>query len=192
MLTISAAQAALAAQANYNFITEQDIQSLLNGVKGATFAGLVSVTQVKTAAAHRDRVVKKVTKANVQLFNSVKDFQNVYAAAVKRSAGVDQFEVSENYFEHTNTFSLVRHKAQNKFYLYCIYNHADSLYFIDGALATKQEVAALLTPSAREQLLNPPARVHNVTNNIDHDVTVRTIALSSIVSITVQKQTQSV
>jgi hypothetical protein len=202
MLTLQQAQAAITQRNSSNSITPADVVQLLANVKGTTLASIVQVTQVKTAAAHKAENVQKVTAASVQLFNNVKDFANVYAAAVKRSAGniadndatkVNNFEQQDSYFAHTSTFSLVQHKTDaSKFYLYAIYNNADSLYFINNTLATKQEVAQLLTPAAARDLLNPTNVVHNVTNDVMHTVQVRTISLDSIVQLKAQRQTLTV
>lgn len=202
MLTLAQAQQALQQRSNNNFVTAQDVEQMLQNVKGTTFASIVQVTQVKTAAAHKDRNVQKVTQASVQLFNNVQDYKNVYAAAVMRSAAqiadnsaadVQAFKQQDSYFAHTNTFSLVQHKTDaTKYYLYAIYNNANSLYFIDGQQATKAEVAALLTASAAKDLLNSSNVVHNVANDIMHTVQVRTIALSSIVELKAMRQTVAV
>ena len=90
-------------------------------------------------------------------------------------------------------YSLVQHKQTNAMYLYAIYNNASSLYFINGQLATKQQVAQYLTASAAKQLLaEGPAVTHNVTHNVTHAVKVRTVALANLVSITANKQQVSV
>ena len=73
--------------------------------------------------------------------------------------------------------------------MYAIYNSANSVYFINDVVATKQQVAQYLTASASAQLLQKDNTVHNVTHNIQHNVIVRTIALQNIVSITANKQT---
>lgn len=202
MLTLAAAQTALQQRSNNNSVTPQQVETLLQNVRGVTFAGVLQVTKVATAAAHKAVNVQKVTQASVQLFNNVQDYANVYAAAVKRSAGniadnnvanVQAFEQQDNYFTHTNTFSLVQHKTDaTKFYLFAIYNNAESMYFIDGQQATKAEVAQLLTPSAAKQLLQGTNVVHNVANDIMHTVQVRTIALDSIVELKAMRQTVTV
>ena len=87
------------------------------------------------------------------------------------------------------TAAAHKHKQNNKHYLFCIYNNAQSTYTIDGVAATKQEVAALLTASASAKLLNPSSTTYNKTNNIEHNVVVRTIALANILQITANKQT---
>lgn len=173
------------------------IRNLLQGVNGTTFAQLHYTTEVKTAAAHKHRSIVKHTAANVQLFSNVAAATSVFANAVKRSAAqlpsnspaaVATFSAQSNYFEHDPLcYSIVQHKVHSNLYLYCIYNNASSFYTIDGVTATKQQVAELLTPSAAQQLLNPPATVRNVTHNIEHDVIVRTIALHNINSISAQR-----
>jgi hypothetical protein len=198
MLTLAAAQQALQQRANNNTITAQQVEQLLQNVRGTTLASIVQVTKVATAAVNKARTVQKVTRASIQLFNNVNDFKNVYTAAVKRTAGsiadndtakVNNFEQQDNYFTHTSTFSLVQHKTDaSKYYLFAIYNTAESMLFIDGQQATTQEVAQLLTPSAAKTLLQPSNIVHNVTNDIMHTVQVRTIGLDSIVQLNAQKQ----
>lgn len=197
MLTLQAAQQALVQRSNNNTITAQDVSAMLSNVRGVTFASVMYVADVATAAAHKHNVVQKVVHANVQLFNNVADYSNVYAAAVKRSAAkisdnaagaVSGFEQQDSYFTHTACFSVVQHKTKPKHYLYAIYNAADSLYFINAQPATKQQVAALLTPSAAKQLLAGTDVVHNKTHDVMHTVQVRTIALESIVQLTAQRQ----
>lgn len=199
MLDIITAKAALTDRANNTVITPQQVEQLLQNVKGTTLASIMQVTNVASVAAiHKHNTVQKVTQASIQLFNNVTDFKNVYTAAVKRSAGaiadndmakVADFKQQDNYFNHTACFSLVQHKTQpSKFYLYAIYNTADSIYFINNARASKQDVAMLLQPAAAKKLLEGTNIVHNKTNDLLHDVQVRTIALDSIVQLRAMKQ----
>lgn len=176
-------------------MTPNDIKQLLAPTKGTTFAQIETCTPVKPAAKHFNVSIRKHTTANVQLFNNIVDFRNVYEKAVKRSASkinnqkADDFESSGNYFEHTDCFSIVKHKTKDQFYLYCIYNNANSTYTIDGNIATKQDVAQYLTESAKRALLAPSDTVKNKTYGIEHDVIVRTISIDNIVSLTTNKQT---
>jgi len=194
MLNLQTAQNAIAQHATSATITAQQIANLLNNVS-TTFAQITYVTKVATAAAHKAVNIVKVTTANVQLFSNVN--ANIYANAVKRSAAkidsnnannVANFTAQANYFTHTNCYSVVQHNTNNNLYLYCIYNNASSLYFINNVLATKQQVAQYLTASAAATLLNTTATTHNVTNNVTHNVVVRTIQLSNIVSINAMQQ----
>lgn len=195
MLTLDTAQQAIAQHANNTFITADSVAQLLQDVQGTTFAQITYVTKVATAARYKDINIVKVTAANVQLFNNVAS--DVYKQQVQRSAAkidsnnkdnVANFKTQDNYFAHTACYSVVQHKQNNKQYLYCIYNNAQSLYFIDNVLATKQQVAEYLTASAAQQLLNTTATTYNVANSVEHTVVVRTIQLNNIVSIAAQQQ----
>jgi hypothetical protein len=195
MLTLQQAQQALQLQQNCNSISADQIVSLLAN-KSIQFAQVLYCTSVATSAKHKAVSIKKVTSANVQLFANI-TAQNLYTQQVQKSASkiasnnannVQNFEAQSNYFTHTNCYSIVQHKANNNLYLYAIYNNAKSMYFIDGIVATKQQVAQYLTASAAQALLQKNDTVTNVTNNVQHNVTVRTIALSNIVSITANKQ----
>jgi hypothetical protein len=150
-----------------------------------TFAGIHYTTKVATAAKHKTIEILKHTNANVQLFNNINEFTNVYENAVNRNlakaGNTEEFTAQTNYFEHTDCYSIVQHKSKDAYYLYAIFNNAHSEYFIDGMNATKEEVAMYLTPSAATQLLNPVKPEHNVI--------VRTIGLDNIESITANKQT---
>lgn len=151
-----------------------------------TFAGIKYTTKVQTAAANKHLTVTKSSSANVQLFSNIGEFTNVYQNAVNKALDktgqTTTFEVQDNYFEHTDCYSLVRHKTSGKEYLYAIFNNASaSEYAINGTPATKQQVAQLLTPSAAKQLLTP--------TNPTHGVIVRTIALDNITQLTCKGQT---
>ena len=200
MLNNTQAQAILAQHANAQNISAAQVAALLANVS-VTFAQIAYVTQVATAAAHKANSVQKVTVANVQLFANISAATSVFANAVKRSAAqiasndaanVAAFTAQSNYFAHTQCYSIVQHKQTQAQYLYAIYNNASSVYFINNTVATKQQVAALLTASASAKLLQPSNTVHNVTNNVTHNVQVRTIALQNIVSIHANKQALSV
>ena len=177
-------------------VIAQQIQAMLARTS-TTFAQIQYTTQVATAAKHKHVNITKVTNANVQLFNNINAFTNVYANAVKRSANniqqaqnanVNNFATQQNYFTHTQCYSIVQHKTNNNLYLYAIFNNAKSIYFINNVQSTKQQVAQYLTASAAQALLQQNNVVHNVTNNVLHTVHVRTIALQNINSITACKQ----
>lgn len=172
---------ALALKAKGTCITAGEVKELLDDVRGVSFAQIVSVTDVKTAAAHKAVSIKKVTSANVQVFNNLKSF-DVFAKAVKRDTGVTEWVQGETWYEHTDCFSLVAHKQTGEQYLYAIYNGADSAYLVDGVLASKQDVAQYLTASEAKKLLGA-GTTYNVTNGVEHGVIVRVLKLASIVSI---------
>ena len=168
-------------------------QNIINalGNKASTFAAIEYKTKVQTAAAHKALNIQKYTKANVQLFGTLAEAQAVYAKAVKKAANkieendkdkVAEFQTQDNYFEHTDTYSIVKHKTSGKEYLYAFFNNASSVYNINGKIATKEQVAEYLTPSARERFLGDGI-VHNKANDVLHTIQVRTIALENIVEL---------
>lgn len=194
MLNLQTAQNAIALHNANKTVTAQQIANLLNNVS-TTFAQVLYIRKHKTAAKYKNINIVQVTSANVQLFSNVN--AAVYANAVKRSAAqissnnaqnVANFTAQQNFYTHTSCYSIVQHNTNNTQYLYCIYNNAQSLYFINNVLATKQQVAQYLTASAAATLLNTSSTVHNVTNNVTHNVVVRTIQLSNIVSINAMQQ----
>ena len=163
--------------------------------KASTFAGIEYKTKVQTAAKHKDLNIQKYTKANVQLFGTMAEANAVYEKAVKKAAGkieqtadVTEFKAQDNYFKHTDCFSIVEHKDPGKQYLYAFFNNSKSIYTINGRFASKAQVAQYLTASAAERLL-ADGIVHNKTNDILHTVQVRTIALENIVELRTNGQT---
>jgi hypothetical protein len=182
-------------------ITAEQVKTMLQNVKGTTFASMITVTKVATAAAHKAQNIYKVTAAQVQLFNNLSEFTNVYENAVKRSAAkdasndqsnIENFQTQENYFEHTDCFSIVQHKQDpSKKYLYAIYNGAESCYVHNDALLTKEQLAAFCTPAEAKKLLSPEPTT-NALNNVTHNVNVRVLKLESIVELKAMKQVLTV
>jgi hypothetical protein len=174
------------------------ISAMLNNAS-VTFASVAYTSTVATAAAHKQNVVQKQVVANVQLFANIKQATAVFANAVQKSAAkiasnnvanVAAFTQQSNYFTHTACYSIVQHKQNANLYLYAIYNNvASTVYTINNVVASKQQVAALLTASAAAKLLQKDNTVVNKTHNIAHNVQVRTIALANITSVTANKQT---
>lgn len=191
-------------------VSQHDVEQLLATTRGTTFAGLVQVTPVALAAAHKAKRIYKVTVANVQLFNNLNAFTNAYQNAVRRSAArvesndaaaVAQFTSQGNWFTHEDCYSIVRHNTKPaQKYLFGIYNFGESLYVEDVqagilsglAVVSKQHVAQFMTPSERDKLLNPPALVRNVTHDIEHNVIVRTVALDNVVRLQVRGEVAEV
>lgn len=180
-------------------IRAQQVEDMLKAVRGATMASIVQVTDVKLAAKNKAVIIKKITEASVQLFNNLSEFTSVYTNAVKRSAAkivgndtanIEAFEAQSNWFEHTQCYSVVKHKTKEAYYLYAIYNKAKSVYVNadTGLEMSKAEVAAYMTPGAAVELLAGDGRTHNVGQDVEHDVQVRVVGLDNIVSIVAQKQ----
>jgi hypothetical protein len=196
MLNLQTATAAIAAQNNANTITAAQIAAALAN-SSVTFAQITTVTQVKTAAAHKNVSIYKVTVANVQLYNNVNAASAVYAKAVKRSAAqyandaesVNNFTASAaNYVHDANCYSIVTNNNTNSVMLYARYLRSNSIYIINGSIASKAQVAQYLTASAAQQLLNAKDVISNKTNNIVHNVRIATVKLQNVVQMRVRKQ----
>ena len=191
MLTLHTAQTALQQHAQQQHITALCVANVLNNAQQQN-AQITYVTNVKTSAKCKDVTIKKVTQATVTLYANA---NAQYTTLVKQTASaiptnnannVQNFTAQENYFEHTNCYSVVQHKQTLAQYLYALFNNAQTstMYFINNTLATKQDVAQYLTPAQQQQLFNTNTQTHNATHNITHNAICRTIALNNIVSIT--------
>ena len=196
MQTTEALQA-IALHNSNNSIQKEQVAALLNAVKGTTFASIVQVTKVALEAKHKTITIKKVTSASVQLFNNISEHTSVWANAVKRSAAkitgndtdnIKEFEAQSNWFEHTECYSIVKHKTKDAYYLYAIYNNSKSIYILDGKEVSKHVVAEYMTPAAARDLLDTDAHTVNVTHDIEHSAICRATSLENIISIVAQKQ----
>ena len=177
-------------------LSASDISNALR--PGVNFANIEYCVSVDTSASNRAVKIRKAVRCNAQLFASIKDY-DLYRKQVLRSANklseseITDFVVSETYFEHTDCFSIVQHKKDSaKQYLYAIYNRAESIVFVDDVESTREHAASFMTASSAEKFLNESKLVYNKTNDVTHDVTLRTITLSNIVSMTVNKQVLTV
>jgi hypothetical protein len=193
--TVQQAQAALAAQQSNAQFSVQQIRDLLQNAS-VTFANVVFVTQQQNSAAHKNVIINKCTNANIILCSNIAAHVNVYANKVRKSAlqyannsieDINNFDTSTASFTHTSCYSVVQNKkVATKFYLYAIFNNAQTVLLHNNTVVTAQYAQQFLTPSA---LAAQRARViHNKTNNVTHNVVVRTIAISNLVSIRARKQ----
>ncbi len=167
------------------------LRALLAGA-GVTFANLGWVTPVAVAAAHRDHLVQKVTACRAMLFGDALASREVYRRRVLRTAQalgqeVTEFEPESAFYQHDDTcYSLVSRGEQQ--YVYLHPQGARSQYVIDGAVATRQAVADLLTPSARKLLLEPQSVITNQRTGIQHSAHVRVVKLQNVVAVRARRQ----
>jgi hypothetical protein len=177
-------------------VSAQTVKNMLSG-NGTTFASLEYKTTIPTAAKFKTDVsIEKRTKANVMLFQHIKDFE-VYKKAVIKSANmiegqsVDTFEVSDNWFTHDDAdcFSLISNKISGEKYLYFIANNAHSQYFINGVAVNKDDIKQYLTPSKAKELFDNDGIVYNKKNDVLHTMHPRTLKLSNIIELKANKQT---
>lgn len=198
MFTSQIAVAVKAKQdASKNKLSAAQISAALRA--GTNFASIDYCIELNTSAANRAVKIRKAVRCNAQLFASIKDY-DLYRKQVLRSANklseseITDFVVSETYYAHTQEcFSIVQHKKDAaKQYLYAIYNRAESVIFVDDVESTKEYAASFMTKSDAAKLLDDSKLVYNKTNDVTHDVTLRTVTLSNLVSMTVNKQVLTV
>lgn len=194
-MDITEAQAII--QDHNNISLEINTANIFNNVKGMSMASVCYVGEVKTAAGSALKgKIKKVTKASISLANNLREYTNVYINKVQRTSDKpDQEWVPSATWNHfTDVACVKKHNTADSFYLFSLYNGADTIYVTedeDGVLIemSKEEVIAELTPSAAKALMADNSTVYNKTNDVTHQAIVRTLGLGSIASLTVQGNT---
>lgn len=166
------------------------IQTALNSVKGSTIAAIETETPVTVSAANKKAgiVIVKNTAGSVMLFNNINDTTDPYLNKVLKTSGAESFEKSATYFHHLDCYSLCKHNTKDEFYLSLIWNSAKADYFINGKLATREEVASFQTPSEAAKTLDTSGIVHNKTNDIEHAAIFRVVKLENIKRLAVAGQ----
>lgn len=193
--TVQNAQAALAAQQSNAQFSVQQIRDLLQNAS-VTFANVVFATQQQHAAKFKNVIINKVTSANIILCSNIHAHTSVYANRVRKTAlqytdndidAVNNFTASAASYTHTDCYSIVQNnRVASKYYLYAIFNTAQTIYLHNNVQVTKQYAQQFCTPSA-VAAQNAKA-VYNKTNNITHNAVARTIAISNLVAIRARKQ----
>lgn len=168
-----------------------EVCSFLAPIKGTRFTGIDYVTKINPAAKHKDKLIQKHVTANVQIFSSLHDY-TVYENAVIRSANrikendkenVSNFEKSENWFSHDEKFFSIVERNQKK-YLFCIFNSVSKTeFYLNGEKVDKNDILQYLTPSEVKKLTEDNSIVYNKSNDILHNVHVRTISLENIINL---------
>jgi len=171
----------------YQTVSIKDIASIMGNAD--TPVVLTTATRVKTAAAHKDVELYKVSKARVLLPAN----GDTYVRMVKESAAalgsqeenVQAYTVGESPYQHTDVYPVCELKSTpEKKYLYAIYESTTApVYLLDGNEISKDEVANYLTASEAKKLTEESVITENKTHDIKHSVVVRTISLGNVVSI---------
>ncbi len=164
------------------------IEEKVSKIFGAKFTNILYVTDVKTAAAHKHVKITKSTSANVQIYANLSDVTEVYKNAILKNAvdsngeKITEFEVSKTWFSHVPKCFSIAYKDSNPDvkYLWCRMIKAKSEYFIDGVAVLKTDILQYLTPSEVKKLTQDTSIIHNVKNDVDHSVIIRTIKLDNI------------
>jgi hypothetical protein len=194
MLTLKYALAAINAQKNATFTASKLTSLLANCTTTATIANVTQVTQVQTSAANKHITIHKVTRASVLLFANAIN----YTAIIKRNAAkhaqndvanVNAFTASTSSFTHNaNCYSLVTNNNSTQQYLYAHYNSAQSVYVLNNAIISTAQAAEYCTASVQKTMLQNSSTQHNASNNITHNIVVRTVKLQNVVRLAALKQ----
>lgn len=156
----------------------ENLKNLISTIKGTTFAGLDTLTEVKLKGGKKNpfqgRVQKKTTGANVMLYND--SSANVYGNMVKKrmvQEGKDPetFELKPRAWGvRIDNSPFIEHK--DKYYLECIFiSPGKSVYLVDGVETPKDEIEGLET----EKKVSETAQ-----GRIENKIILRTFSLDSI------------
>jgi hypothetical protein len=158
------------------------IQNALNNVKGSTIAQIELLTPVTVSAANKKAgiVIEKQSTGSVMLFNNINDTTDPYLNKVLKTSNAESFEKTATYFHHLDTYSLCKHNTKDEYYLSLIWNNSKADYFINGKLATREQVAQYQTPAEAKKTLDTSGVVVNVKNNIEHQAIFRIVKLENI------------
>jgi hypothetical protein len=186
--------------------TAESRGAILGGAS-VTFASLLYVTYHDLSALNKSRGFKvaKVTRASVQLFSNIVD-RELYSKQILRAAGrfddaqdlPESWVKSPAWFYHSNEcYSVVKHTRTHEQYLYAVYNEqgtTSQTYIYNPLASTKDSIAwyapamredcaSLMTPSAAADFLKTERTVYNKTNDITHNMTLRTLKMRGIVNM---------
>lgn len=171
-----------------NGIKETDIAPLIND--SDALCEIVTASKVKTAAAHKDLNIYKVSKSQVLLPISGDTYRDlVRESALANGAeqeSVDNYVVGESPYQHTGVYPICELKSNpEKKYLYGIYGVGTApVYMLDDTVLTKEEVAGYMTAGEAKKLLDEtPAVTENKTHGFKHSVAVRTVSLGNVISL---------
>ena len=166
------------------------IQTALETIKGSTIANIDTVTPVTVSAENKKAgiVITKFTSGSVMLFNNINDTTDPYLNKVLKTSDAESFEKSSTYFHHLDCYSLCKHNTKDEYYICLIWNNAQSVYFVNGIEATKEQVAQYQTPSEAKKTLDKSGIVYNKTNDVEHHAIFRVVKLDNIKRLAVAGQ----
>jgi hypothetical protein len=180
--------------------TAATVKAMLAGTI-TTFAGVVQVTKVATAAAHKATTILKVSSSNVLISSSAETYTNAVKNSASKIAGNDAEAVNNfaavaaKFTRHDDCAAIANSTKTNELQLvYLVFTHLSNkskAYYINAdtlQLMSKEEVATLLTASAANELLNKSKTIVNVRTGIEHSVSTRAVNMFNILSVTANKQ----
>ena len=165
----------------------EDLKSLVESVKGTTFAGLDTLTSVSLKGGKKNtmqgRVTKRTTNANIMLFSN--SSVNGYEAMVKRrmlKEGKDPetFTVKPRAWgNRIGTSPFIEHNG--KHYLECIFvSSGKSEYFLDGNPIAKEDIEGI------DVTTDDTEKKETGQGGIEAQVVIRTFSLDSIERISIK------
>lgn len=142
---------------------------------------IAQCTTVATAAKHKHVNVQKHSTVLAQLHSD----PAAYTMQVREHTGAEDFTAQRATFTRDPECAAIVTSAKGNVQLcyYALGTEGRTHYTIDGVDASKEEVAELLTPSAREAMLNPQPYAYNAKHDLEHNVHIRTVNIANIVSI---------
>lgn len=173
-----------------NFIPMVNVFNTAKNVVGASFKHVEFTSEVKTSAKFKHVKISKQVTANIQIYSNLSELTTVYKnAVIKTGKAITEndmeklrnFEVSATWFHHLpECFSIVKNNSSEELYLYARFLSSTSEYFVDDIAVEKAEILQYLTPSECKKITEDNSIIYNKTNDILHQVIIRTIKLSNI------------
>jgi hypothetical protein len=173
-----------------NFIPMVNVFNTAKNIVGASFKHLEFTSEVKTSEKFKHVKICKQVTANIQIYSNLSELTTVYKnAVIKTGKAITEndmeklrnFEVSSTWFHHLpECFSIVKNNTSEELYLYARFLSSNSVYFVDGVGVEKEDILEYLTPSECKKLTEDNSIIYNKTNDILHQVIIRTIKLSNI------------
>ena len=156
----------------------ETLKEVIATIKGTTFAGIDTLTDVKLKGGKKNpfqgRVQKRTTGANIMLYND--SSSNVYGNMVKKRM-LDEGKDPETFELKPRAWGMrvenspfITHK--DKYYLECIFvSPGKSVYLVDGVETPKEEIEGLETEKKESETSQ---------GGIENKIILRTFSLDSI------------
>lgn len=160
------------------------IHTLLNSIKGNTFASMDTITEVKLKGGKKNpmlgRVTKHTTGNRVQLFTSFKGYRNMVNRRLEAEGKTPDFEPKAlPWGTRIEDSPLIEHNG--KFYIQMIFQKGgESTYYLDNTIIDKANI---------EGFVETEVTAGRTGLEDDNAVVVRTFALDSIREIRMMGQT---
>lgn len=167
-------------------IQYEQLKETIDQVRGTTFAGMTTLTQVKLKGGkknpHQGRVTKRTEGSNVILFANTKDpgyVSLVRKRMISEGKDPDTFEPQpRRWGVRVENTPFISHN--DKYYLECFFVSAGkSTYFLDGEEIEKDKIEGLEDKEEKESRES----FKESQGAIENKVIIRTFDLNSIESI---------